>query len=256
VPTRADGAPSTHRKNLVLLGLTLTRVLRARTSADKSAEVSGRNTPRGGLPAAGTLLAELLGWAPASRSPATSERKVKVMARVRIGELLMQKGSIDELQLQSALAHQSRWGGRLGRAVVHLGFLEEATLLEVLGEQLNTPFITIGDRPVAPAVLQTIPAKLIRGRKILPLAKLTESRRGPLVVALADPGDLGMLDEISFVTGLDVRPVLATEADLDQAIDRLVGTAGSPPGRHAPLDLPEDTSPLRLVRRTGREIFN
>jgi hypothetical protein len=54
---------------------------------------------------------------------------VSTMARVRIGELLMRQGRIDELQLQSALAHQSRWGGRLGRAVVHLGFLDEATLL-------------------------------------------------------------------------------------------------------------------------------
>ncbi len=178
------------------------------------------------------------------------------MARVRIGELLMRQGRIDELQLQSALAHQSRWGGRLGRAVVHLGFLDEATLLEAVAEQLGTPFITIGDRQVDPAVLALVPPKLVRGRRVLPLARLTESRRGPLVVALADPGDLAVLDELAFVTGLDVRPALATEADLDQAISRLLGAGAGAARRAQALDLPEDTNPLTAGRRPGRSTLN
>ncbi|MCM2332846.1 MAG: general secretion pathway protein GspE [Anaeromyxobacteraceae bacterium] len=178
------------------------------------------------------------------------------MARVRIGELLMRQGRLDELQLQSALAHQARWGGRLGRAVVHLGFLDEASFLEVLAEQLGTPFVTVGDRTVDAAVLALVPRKLILGRKVLPLARLTEGRRGPLVVALADPGDLGVLDEISFATGLDVRPALATEADLDQAIARLLGTSGGAPRRLAPLDLPEDTNPLSAASQPGKRVLN
>jgi type IV pilus assembly protein PilB len=178
------------------------------------------------------------------------------MARIRIGEMLMRQGRIDELQLQSALAHQSRWGGRLGNAVVHLGFLDEATVLEVLGEQLGTPFIVIGARPVEPSVLALIPAKLIRGRRVLPLAKLAESRRGPLLVALASPGDLGVIDEISFASGLDVRPVLATEADLDQAIARLLGARPDTAGRRSSVELPDDSSPLTVARRGGREILN
>jgi type IV pilus assembly protein PilB len=178
------------------------------------------------------------------------------MARVRIGELLMAQGRIDGLQLQSALAHQARWGGRLGRAVVHLGFLDEATFLEVLGEQLGTQFITLGNRRVEPQVLALVPRRLILSRRVLPLAKLTEGRRGPLLVALADPGDLGVLDEISFATGLDVRPVLATEADLDQAIARLVGAPGEAPRRFDALELPEDTNPITAGRRGGRTALN
>ena len=177
------------------------------------------------------------------------------MARVRIGELLVRQGRIDELQLQSALAHQARWGGRLGRAVVHLGFLDEATLLESLSEQLETPCITIGDRPVAPDVLALVPPRLIRSRKVLPLARLKESRRGPLVVALSDPGDLAVLDEIGFASGLDVRPALATEADLDQAIARLLG-AREGAARRQPLDLPEDTNPLTMARPAGKPVLN
>lgn len=178
------------------------------------------------------------------------------MARPRIGELLLRHGRLDALQLQSALAHQARWGGRLGRAVVHLGFLDEATVLEAVAEQLGTPFITVGDRPVDPAVLALVPERLIRARKVLPLALLKERRRGPLVVALADPGDLSVIDELTFVTGLDVRPALATEADLERAIERLLGPVAGPARRPAPVELPEDTSPLSAGRRGGNQILN
>jgi type IV pilus assembly protein PilB len=170
------------------------------------------------------------------------------MARVRIGELMVRQGRIDEMQLQSALAHQRRWGGRIGRAIVGLGFVSEPTFLEALSEQLGTPFIVVGDRAVERSVLALVPERLIRSRRVLPLARLSESRRGPLVVALSDPGDLGVLDEIGFVTGLDVRPALAAEADLDQAINRLLGDVRGVTQRTLrAIELPEDTSPLSGV---------
>jgi len=179
------------------------------------------------------------------------------MARVRIGELLMNRGRIDELQLQSALAHQRRWGGRLGRAVVHLGFMDEPALLEILGEQLGSPYVVIGDRYVDPAVLALVPEKLVRARRVLPLAKLPEGRRGPLVVALADPSDLAVLDELAFVTGLSIRPVLSTETDLDTAIHRLLGDGSATPRRREAIELPELTGPgLAVGRPRGPSRFN
>jgi hypothetical protein len=165
------------------------------------------------------------------------------MARVRIGEMLVQQGRIDPYQLESALAHQRRWGGRIGRAIVHLGFMKERAVLEVVGNQLGVPFVVIG-----------VPQKLVRGRKVLPLARLSDTRRGPLVVALADPADLHVLDEIAFATGMQVKPVLAAESDIEQAIARLLDGVVAPrvtgfAGRRDAIDLPEDTSPLTVLRR-------
>src|SRR5574337_159501 len=119
--------------------------------------------------------------------------------RVPIGELLVKQGRIDALQLQSALAHQRQWGGRLGRALVSLGFVSEPVLLA--------------------------PERLIRSRKVVPLELLSESKRGPLLVALSEPDNLSTLDEIAFATGMQVKPVLAAEADVDAAIARLLGAA-------------------------------
>ena len=177
------------------------------------------------------------------------------MARVRIGEMLVQQGRIDGSQLESALAHQRKWGGRLGRAIVHLGFMREDALLQAVGQQLGVPFVEIGDRFVPRHVLSLVPEKLIRGRRVLPLARLSETKRGPLVVALADPANLVALDEIAFATGMQVKPVLAAEEDIERAILRLYEGRALPPsgsGFHArkdAIELPDDTSPLTLLRK-------
>ncbi len=182
------------------------------------------------------------------------------MARIRIGEMLVNMGRLDAAQLQVALAHQQQWGGRLGHAIVQLGFLGEDTLLDVLGTQLGVPFVVVGDREVPAKVLALIPRKVVVARRVLPLELRAETRRGPLLVALGDPADLGVIDEIAFVTGLAVKPALAAEADLDRALERHYGIAPrrapSPAGytgRTDAIDLPADSSPLTLMRRTTDE---
>lgn len=171
------------------------------------------------------------------------------MSRIRIGEMLVQAGRLDAEQLQVALAHQRHWGGRLGGAIVQLGFVSERTLLETLGVQLGAPFLEIGEREVPPKVLGVVPRKLAQARRVLPLSIELGRRRDALVVALADPADLGVIDEIAFATGLEVRPVLAAEADLDRALERHLGIAprlrasGGILQRTDSLELPPDRPP-------------
>jgi type IV pilus assembly protein PilB len=172
----------------------------------------------------------------------------RTMARQRIGELLVERGHIDPVQLRSALAYQRRWGGRLGRSIVDLGFMPERALLEQVGAQLGVPVVDLAEWDVPAELLAILPERLMRERKALPLERRADHRRGPLVVALADPGDLGVLDEISFASGLEVSPVLAAEADLDRALARLLDGILRrnlhPGSREDAIDLPPDTGPL------------
>ncbi len=167
--------------------------------------------------------------------------------RKRIGQLLLEVGALDSFQLESALAHQRRWGGRLGRAIVYLGFMREADVLSVVGNQLGVPYMPLWDKVIPRDVLSLVPEKVIRSRKVLPIARLREHRRGPLVVACVDPNDLTVLDELAFATGLEIRPVLASEEEIAQAIEAHF-THGVREGLPRSIDLPEDTSPLRGVR--------
>lgn len=150
------------------------------------------------------------------------------MAKVRIGEMLVQQGRLDPAQLQAALAHQRQWGGRIGGAIVHLGFLRAPAILEALGQQLGMPFVEIGDRVIPPKVLALVPRKLAQARRVLPLELTQEGRRYVVVVAVGDPIDLSILDELEFVTGLKVRPVLVGEEDLDVNLERHLGIPARP----------------------------
>ncbi len=148
-------------------------------------------------------------------------------SRVPIGQYLLDAGRIEPDQLASALIRQRRQGGRLGEALVALGFLSERILLYELARKHGVLFIELGDRTVPQEILRLLPEKLIRTRRVLPLAIGHHGRRKTITVATADPQNLAILDEISFATGMVVRPVLVADRDLDRAIERNLGSPQS-----------------------------
>jgi hypothetical protein len=177
-----------------------------------------------------------------------------VRRRLHIGEMLVGQGRIDAAQLTTALAHQKQWGGRLGRALVTLGFVSEPVLFSALGEQLGVPFVEIGNRYIPPEVIRLVPEKLVRQLRVFPLMTMAETRHQVLVVAVSDPGNLPHLDEIAFAAGMKVRAALASEADIDRAIARyLDGASGLQ--EMTPIELPDEPEGrMELVERprTGK----
>lgn len=172
------------------------------------------------------------------------------MKRVPIGQILVERGSIDGRALRAGLDWQRRRGGRLGRALVHLGLVDEAAVVGALGFQLGVEVVDLTGRVIDRDVLRLVPARVIEARRIVPLELLAETRRGPLVVATSDPLDMHALDEVAFATGKQVRAVLAERGQIDVAIARLLGHA-----QGEALDLPpEPAEEMDLVRpvRTDR----
>lgn len=168
-------------------------------------------------------------------------------SRARIGQLLIQQGRIDSWQLQSALAHQQRWGGRLGEALVGMGFVSEPVVLAEVARQHGVPYLALGDRHVPPAIVRLVPERLVRARKVFPIALGSQSRRGPLVVATSEPQNLAVLDEVAFATGLLVKPVLAGDRDIERAIARHLGGLDPAAGQGA-VELPrERLGPMQVV---------
>ncbi len=148
-------------------------------------------------------------------------------SRIPIGQILIQEGVIDEWQLESALAHQRSWGGRIGEALVSLGFIAERELLTNVARQLSVPYIEIGIRHIPRAIVELVPERLVRERKVFPIARAQRGRRGLLVVATDDPDNLAALDEVSFATGMLVKPALASRRDIERTIERHLGEGRS-----------------------------
>lgn len=143
--------------------------------------------------------------------------------RTLIGESLVDEGSITLLQLRAGLAWQKLRGGKLGQALLDLGYLEERALLCVLGRQLGLPVVEVDARAVPAELVHLVPERLLRERRVLPLALAGET----LVVATSDPLDEGGLEEVARASGRGVRPVLAAERDIERALS----SALDPPAR-------------------------
>ncbi len=139
----------------------------------------------------------------------------------RLGDALVQSGKLDEEQLHEALRYKEEHNTYLGKAVVSLGFMTEKELVEVLSEQLGIPYLNLVTYDVQDDVLRLVDEKFALRHKIMPLFFIENS----ITVATADPLNVQMVDELSQMTGMEVNLVLATESDIEKAIDLFYGAA-------------------------------
>src|SRR5512134_615283 len=142
---------------------------------------------------------------------------------VKLGELLLKENMVTPQQLQEALTHQKMNGGKLGKAFVSLGYVRDEEITSLLSRQYGVPSINLDHFEVDPAIIKIIPAETSRKYQILPL-----SRSGAtLTIAMADPTNVFAMDDIKFMTGYNVEPVVASEGALEDSIDKYYGSTRS-----------------------------
>jgi hypothetical protein len=140
--------------------------------------------------------------------------------RRKLGEMLVESRAIDPQQLESALGHQSRQGGRLGTLLVQLGFLTEDRLVEVLGRQLEIPGIRLATSRIDPRAVEVLPVAVAELFNAFPLELKQSEEAETLVVAMGDPTDLRAIDQLELQTSRRIEALLAGEQDVSQAIRR------------------------------------
>ncbi len=138
----------------------------------------------------------------------------------KIGEILVDAGLIDKPQLRIALGEQQRWGGRLGSTLVKLGFVEERDLVRALASQLALPIAKLEGKKIKDSVLAVVPADFAETNMCLPLFLKEDDGTRTLFLGMEDPCDLRTLDDLSFRTGMIVKPVMVGPSELAEAIDR------------------------------------
>jgi type IV pilus assembly protein PilB len=143
---------------------------------------------------------------------------------VRIGELLLKEKGITPEQLQEAFTYQRQHGGKLGSNLVKLGFVSDEQITAVLSKQYGVPSIALHDFDIDPSVINLVPAETARKYQIVPLTRAGAT----LTIAMADPTNVFALDDVKFMTGYNVEPVIASESALMEALDKYFGTAVAP----------------------------
>src|SRR5687768_17260862 len=139
-----------------------------------------------------------------------------------IGQTLVGKGLLSPEQLQKAMEMQQREGLRLDRAVIQLGFLTEKQMLELLGEQLHLPIVSLEDVTIDNQTLKSLPPRFVYRKRLVPISR----ENGTLRVAMSDAFDNYVLDEIRLVTGLQIEQVLASGEEIEKLIKTHYGVGG------------------------------
>ena len=135
---------------------------------------------------------------------------------VRIGELLLKEKRITPAQLQEALTYQKSNGGKLGFNLVKLGFVKDEEITALLSKQYGVPSINLTQFEIDAGIIKLIPAETAHKYQIIPL-----SRSGAtLTIAMTDPTNVFAMDDIKFMTGYNVEPVVASETAVLDAISR------------------------------------
>jgi type IV pilus assembly protein PilB len=140
--------------------------------------------------------------------------------RLKLGEMLLAKGLIDEAQLAAALEEQRRWGKRLGMTLVLMGLLEEETLIRILASQLKLPVARIRGKRINAEVIELVPVELAEKHRCLPLFMKDIGGSRELFVAMEDPSDFDAQGELGFRIGFRIRPVLVAPTELEDALQR------------------------------------
>jgi type IV pilus assembly protein PilB len=134
----------------------------------------------------------------------------------QLGDILVEDGLVTQTQLAEAFDEHQRAGRALGRVLVDRGVLSESQLVAALAKQIGMRFVDLSDFPVDGAALASVPQAVSRRYNALPIGY----EDGKLIVAMSDPANVFALDDIRSITGIDVKPVVATKADVLSAINR------------------------------------
>jgi type IV pilus assembly protein PilB len=138
---------------------------------------------------------------------------------VRIGELLLKEKRITQEQLQEAVNHQRQQGGKLGFNLVKLGYVKDEEITALLSKQYGVPSIALGQFEIDPGVIKLVPSETAQKYQVVPLSRAGAT----LTIAMTDPTNVFAMDDIKFMTGYNVEPVVASETAVVEAIEKYYG---------------------------------
>src|SRR6476620_3067635 len=139
----------------------------------------------------------------------------------KLGEILVRENLISPQHLREALDYQREHGGRLGFNLVKLGLISDDMITAVLSRQYGIPSVNLELFNIDPAVIGLIPQEVAQKHSVLPLSRVGAT----LTLAMVDPTNVFALDDVKFMTGLNVEPVVVAEASVQTAIAKYYGSS-------------------------------
>ena len=162
----------------------------------------------------------------------------------QLGDILLEGGLVSPTQLEAAYEEQERVGRALGRVLIEQGVLTESQLVAALATQIGLRFVDLAEFAVDGSAVGRVPGPVCRRHSAMPIG----FEDGRLLVAMADPANVFAIDDIRSLAGMDVKPVVATRADVAAAIDRYYRADSDLDDISAVLDAQEEEDELSKVK--------
>lgn len=143
-------------------------------------------------------------------------RDLKKVSKKFLGELLIERGVINQEQLSIAIEYQKKHGGLLGESLVELNFSTERDIAQALTTQYGFPYLPLMNYEIDPEVLRVIPESVCRKFCLIPIDKIGKS----LTVAMANPLYVQAIEDVEMMTGCSVQTFVSTAAEIKLSIDK------------------------------------
>jgi type IV pilus assembly protein PilB len=161
----------------------------------------------------------------------------------KLGEILIESKLIDEKQLETALAHQKKRGGKLGNTITELYFVKEVEIAKAISQHIKVPYVNIFSEDFSDEELKKVKESIVRKYEVIPVRKIGHT----LEVAMSDPSDLDVVADVQFAIGCNVKPLLSLESEI-KAFIRQYYSGTLVHRRTTKIDFPEQ---LELVQQKG-----
>jgi type IV pilus assembly protein PilB len=142
-----------------------------------------------------------------------------MIAKKRLGDILLEAGLIDQQKLEEAIALQKVTRERLGRLLIKQGFVSEEEIMRTLSQQLRIPYLDLSSHVVDKKLILLVPQTLAENYLLVPIRENGKT----LTVAMSDPLNILAIDELSIRTKMSIEPVISQEEEIKRAIEELYG---------------------------------
>lgn len=174
----------------------------------------------------------------------------KMAQEIRLGDLFVKEGLITEEQLRQGLAEAKTSGTRIGYALVHLELVAEEELTRMLARQYRVPAVDLEKVTVDPKILKLVPANVAKKHLVLPLRRVGRM----LTVAMTNPTDFSAIDDLKFISKLEIEPVIVGEYTLRKHLEQYYG--GSDAEMNKMLEGWEDLDDIEVIEEEEDEDYS
>ncbi|MDI6605744.1 MAG: hypothetical protein QME65_01160 [Candidatus Omnitrophota bacterium] len=134
----------------------------------------------------------------------------------QLGELLIERGIINQQQLEKALTVQKQNGGLIGEILVKIGFAREEDIAQALTAQYGFPYLPLSNYDIDPEIISIIPGRVARQYLLMPIDKIGDN----LTVAMSNPLNIHAIEDVELLSGCSVQAFVSTTSDIKMAIDK------------------------------------